>query len=446
MKLEFSEKYNPLFDILIAKKVVESPDFFDLKKETRIYYTKLYYVDTILISGGRDSGKTFAVGCMAGVATSQFNHRVLYTRQTMSSTGNSIVKALDNRLELLGIDNSYKFANNEYTSTVGKGLISITGQQTSSGTQTAKLKSIENYSIFITDEGEELTNYDNWNKIKRSMRAQDVQCISLISFNPTTKNHMIYEKWYESVPAGFNDIIDNVMYIHTTYLDNGEKNMAPHNWAEYESLRVSYEYYNSLTEEEKKNVEPKIKRAYKEYKYTILGGFKPKAEGVIFEYTIGDFVEPEYGLVYGADQGWTHPSTVVKVHVDKKRRIIYAKEIYYETEKTATHIYNSIKKEVGFTRIWVDSAAAMFVGNLKEMGLNVKGVGVKPKIKDSITAMLGYELVIDKDSLNLQNELNLYRWSDKGKEEPVDDNNHAIDALRYAFVMKLKERIAQPSA
>jgi phage terminase large subunit len=221
--------------------------------------------------------------------------------------------------------------------------------------------------------------------------------------------------------------------------------MAAHNWSEYEQLREAYEYYLSLSPKEQKNVERKVFNEYREYKYTILGGFRPKAEGVIFDYTIGDFVEPEYGVVYGADQGWTHPSTVIKINVDKKQRKIYCKEIYYKTEKTTEQIYNSIKNEVGFTRIWVDSAAPMFINDLKAMGLNTKAVK-KPKIVDRINAMLGYELIIDKNSLNLQNELNLYRWSDKKKEEPVDANNHAIDAVGYAFTMKTKERIAEPSA
>lgn len=440
-----SKKYAPLFDILLAKKIVEGDGFWDLPEKTRLYYTELYFVDTILISGGRDSGKTFEVGCFAGAATSQFDHRILYTRQTMASTANSIVKALDNRLEMLGVDGSYKFANNEYKSTIGKGLISITGQKTSSGTQTAKLKSIEDYSIFITDEGEELSSFDEWNKIKRSMRAKDVQCISLISFNPPTKTHWLYDKYYEGVPDGFNGVIDNVLYIHTTYQDNGRENMAPHNWDEYEKLRESYERYMAMTPEEQKVAPRKLIAEYKEYKYTILGGFRPKAEGVIFDYTIGDFVEPEYGVVYGSDQGWTHPSTVVKVNVDKKRRRVYAKEIYYKTEKTAAQIFAAVKDEVGFTRIWCDSAAPMFIGDLKAMGLNTRAVK-KPKIKDSINTLLGYELIIDKNSLNLQNELDVYRWSDKRKEEPVDADNHAIDALRYAFTMKVKEKIALPSA
>lgn len=441
--IKFADKYKPLFDILLAKEVVEGDGFWDLPEATRLYYTGLYFVDTILMSGGRDSGKTFGLGCFVGMSTSQFDHRVLYTRQTMASTAISIVKALDNRLELLSIDGDYTFANNEYTSTIGKGVISITGQKTSSGTQTAKLKSIEDYSIFITDEGEELTDFDDWNKTKRSIRAQDVQCLGVISFNPPTKSHWLYPKFYQGVPEGFNGVRDNVLYIHTTYLDNGRDNMAAHNWAEYEKLRESYEHYLELSPDQQKDCDRELFNEYREYRYTILGGFRPKAEGVIFDYTIGDFVEPEYGVVYGSDQGWTHPSTVVKVNVDKKQRKIYAKEVYYKSKKRTSQIYEAIKDEVGFTRIWCDSAAPMFIADLKAMGLNTKEVK-KPKISDSIKAILGYELVIDKNSLNLQTELDLYRWNDKKKQdEPVDDNNHAIDALRYAFTMKNRERIAQ---
>ena len=148
--IKFNKKFKPLFDLLNG-----------------IYPN----VDTVLVSGGRDSSKTFTIGCWVAIAAELHKHRVLYTRQTMTSTNNSIVRALDNRLELLGMLDDFVFANNDYQSKNKKGLISITGQKTSSGTQTAKLKSLEDYSIFVTDEGEELESFEDWNKIKRSIRA-----------------------------------------------------------------------------------------------------------------------------------------------------------------------------------------------------------------------------------------------------------------------------------
>ena len=419
--ISFSEKYESLFFLLEN----EFPE-----------------VDTVLISGGRDSGKTFAVGCFVGSAANQYNHRILYTRQTMSSTNNSITRALDNRLELLGVQDDFVFANNDYQSKINKGLISITGQKTSTGTQTAKLKSLENYSIFITDEGEELTSYEDWEKIKRSMRATDVQCLSIISFNPPTKAHWIYTQWYENISEGFNGVIGNVMYIHTTYLDNGKDNMAIHNWNEYERLKSVYNLYLATPAEERLQLPKKIIREYKNYKNTILGGFRDAAEGVIFDYIIGEFKIPEYGLAYGMDQGFNDPTTLVKVNVDKKERKIYLKEEYYEVGKTETDIYNSIKDVVKKDRIWCDSAVPMFIKGLKTKGLNIKSCE-KPKITDSIYAMMDYELIIDKDSVNLIRELQNYKWSDKKQDEPIDAFNHAIDAARYAITHKLNERTSQ---
>jgi len=420
----FSDKYLPLFNLL-------EEDNPALKE-----------VDTVLISGGRDSGKTFGLGCFVGTAASDFNHRILYTRQTMASTSNSITKALKLRLELLGLDTDFVFANNEYSSKTCDGCISITGQKTSTGTDTAKLKSIENYSIFVTDEGEELVSFEDWKKIKRSIRAQDVQCLSIISFNPPSKSHWLYKEYYTDIPPGFNGIKGNVLYIHTTYLDNGKENMALHNWNEYEELRKAYEYYLATPETDRDLLPRTVKKMYEEYKTTILGGFRNVAEGVIFEYTIGEYVAPEYGEVIGADQGWTHPSAFVKMNVDKKRKRVYAKEIFYKTNSTEGDIYNSIGADVGNTRIWCDNAAALFIRNLKNKGLNIKGCK-KPKIKDSILAMLGYEWIIDPGSTNLQTELDNYRWADKNKEEPIDDWNHAIDGMRYGFTHKINERVPQ---
>jgi phage terminase large subunit len=491
-RITFSDKYDPLFDLLLARKTVEELSYKGLKDNEREfvensqkyvsdphtygldaedvnslkqaleeyrsrglkgdeldtfeYYYELSKVDTVLMSGGRDSGKTYGLGCFVGVATSQFDHRVLYTRQTMTSTKNSISKALENRLEDMSIDGHYSYANYEYKYRRGKkpkGLISITGQKTSSGTQTAKLKSLEDYSIFITDEGEELESAASWRKIKRSIRAQDVQCLNIISFNPPTKSHWLYVEFYEGIPEGFNGVKNNVLYIHTTYLDNGEENMAAHNWREYEELREIYESYKATPKQTRKDLPRKIILQAKEYENAILGGFRDIAEGVIFEFSIGDFIDSEYGDVYGADQGYTHPSTVVKVNVDKDERKIYLKEIYYETEQTTDVILESIRDEVGFSRIWADNAAALFIADLKKAGLNIKGAP-KPKIKDSINAMLNYDIIIDKNSLNLQREFKEYRWSTKKEDYPVDDNNHGVDAVRYAFTMIMKKREPQP--
>ena len=344
-------------------------------------------------------------------------------------------------MELFGLTDEFNFANNDYHCKEGVGKISITGQKTSTGTDTAKLKSLEDYSIFITDEGEELRKLEEWKKIKRSIRAKDVQSLSIISFNPPTKQHFLYDEFYKHVPEGFNGIKDGVMYIHTTYLDNGKENMAQHNWDEYEALRLNYELYLSTPVKERDNLPRKIRRDYIEYKTAILGGFRDVAEGVIFEYSIGEYVEPEYEQVYGMDQGFTHPTALIKVNVDKSAKKIYLKEEFYKSHQSTSDIYDGIK-HVGNSRIWCDSAVPMFIKDLRNRGLDIKACK-KPEITDSIKTMLDYELIVDKNSVNLQNELNNYRWSDKKKEYPIDDWNHAIDAVRYAFTHLVNKKRSQ---
>lgn len=438
--IKFSKKYKPVFKLLKAREEAEQLSLSGLSVPDDIQ--NLLNVDTILVSGGRDSGKTFGIGCLSVLATADWNHRILYTRYTMSSTDNSITSALDNRMELLELEDEFEYANHDYRHKLSKGKISITGHKTSSGNQSAKLKSLEDYSMFITEEGEELPSYDEWKKIKLSIRAKDVQCLNIIVFNPPTKTHWLYSEFYEGVPEGYNGIIGNVMYIHTNYLDNGKENIAPQNWNEYERLRKVYEFYLNTPQDQRDKLPKKVIKEYKEYKNVILGSFRDNAEGVIFDYTIGDYVSSEYGDVIGADQGFTHPTAFVMVNVDKSAKKIYLKELFYKTNQTTSQIYNGVKDSCGKTRIWCDSAVPMFIHDLKVKGLNIKECK-KPKITDSINAILDYDLIVDKDSINLQNELNNYKWSDKGKEEPIDAFNHAIDAFRYAVTHKLNEKISQ---
>lgn len=398
------------------------------------YFLKLKKVDTVLFSGGRDSSKTFSLSTWNVIACADYGHRILYTRQTMSSTDNSISSALENRMELLGLDIEFQSANNNYTLKSGaKGKISITGQKTSVGTQTAKLKSLEDYSIFETDEGEELTSYEEWMKIKRSMRAKDVQCLSIICFNPPTREHWIAEEFYTNIQDGFNGIIDNVMYIHTTYLDNGRENMAEHNWNEYEDLRLNYELYLNTQKEEREFLDKIIIKKYKRYKYDILGGFKQKNEGVIYEdYEIGDF-DDSLPFVHGLDFGSNDPDACVKVAVDEKKKIIYADEKIFQNNLSTDKLDWYLNEKVGKRNLIIgDSAGKRTIGDLYDVGFNIEKTR-KGRVVDEIKLIKGYTIVITKNSVNLQKALNNYHWAVNG-QLPHHDWSDLLDALRYGFM------------
>jgi len=352
----------------------------------------------------------------------------------MSSTNNSITRALDNRMELLQITDNFNFANNDYKSKHGKGLISLTGQKTSSGEQTAKLKSIEDYSIFVTEEGEELTSYEDWEKIKRSIRANDVQSLSMIIFNPPTKDHWLYTQFYQGVPDGFNGIIGNVMYIHTTYLDNGKENMAPHNWNEYERLRLVYEYWLANPN----TTDKKIIKEAKNYKNTVLGAFRDIAEGVIFDYEIGKFNPDNLPTTFGMDFGFVDPITLVEVAIDNKRNIAYVKQHLYKSGILAEDAHEMIKDIVGLKLILADAQKIDDITRLQNLGLNIekcfKGGGLNgSSILPGIKAMKNFDIIVDPNSPDLIHEFNNYCWDPRKVETPKAGNDHLIDAVRYVI-------------
>ncbi len=437
MDFNFSDRYEPLFHLLEARNITESKEFETYTDDVKKYWIDLLKVDTVLISGGRDSGKSFALSTFNCIASKDYNHRILYTRQTMSSTDNSITEALEGRLLELGIAQEFDVANKLYSlkdDAQGKpraGKISITGQKTSVGTQTAKLKSLEDFSIFETDEGEELESFDSWKKTKRSMRAKDVQCLSIISFNPPTREHWLYGEFYEDVPDGFNGIVGNTMYIHTTYIDNGKENMAEHNWLEFEDLRLAYEKYLDTPKEEREYLPKKLIKQYKEYRFDILGGFKNTADGVIYD----DWIDGEFNdripSCWGLDFGFDDPDALVKVAVDRNKKLIYIKEGYFKGNTGTNALTNILKDRVGTVDLIIgDCAEKRLISDLWEGGLNIRRSLDKKPLRD-IKRIQGYTIVVAPDSPNVKKALNNYSWSDKKSGSPNHNWSDLCDAMRY---------------
>lgn len=357
----------------------------------------------------------------------------------MTSTDNSITQALNNRLELLGIENEFEFANNNYTIKNSPGKISITGQKTSVGTQTAKLKSLEDYSIFVTDEGEEIKDYEGWVKIKRSMRAQDVQCLSIICFNPPTREHWIAQEFYEGIPDGFNGIRDGILYIHTTYLDNGKDNMAEHNWNEYEDLRINYEIYLSTPKDERELLPKIIEKKYKKYKYDILGGFKATADGVIYEdWELGKF-DDSFATIHGLDFGSNDPDACTEISIDESKKRIYIREKIFQNGLSTDGLAKLLEKNVGkHVIIIADSAGKRTIRDLWDLGFEIERCRKGPdSVWHGIKTIQGYTLIIDPESINLQKALNNYCWANKKNNIPNHDWSDLCDSFRYAIMYQI---------
>jgi len=175
-----------------------------------------------ILTGGRGSGKSFAVSDFIENLTFEKGHTILFTRYTLTSAHISIIPEFEEKIELEGHTGLFDVNKTEITNTLTESKILFKGIRTSSGNQTANLKSIQNVTTWILDEAEELDNEDIFDKIDESVRKKGIQNRIIIVLNPATEQHWIFKRFFEQsgVKAGFNGVKGDVCYIHTTYLDN----------------------------------------------------------------------------------------------------------------------------------------------------------------------------------------------------------------------------------
>ena len=367
-----------------------------------------YYI----LTGGRFSQKSFATGAAAATLAYNHGHRVLYSRYTLVSAKDSIIPEVVEKLEMLNIDNLANVQNDRITFEHNDGKIVFKGIKTSSGNQTAKLKSLKNFSCFILDEAEEENDEASFDKINLSIRAKDVDNIVIIILNPTTKQHWIYKRFFEStgVQPGWNGVKDNVCYIHTTYKDAIEF--------------VPADYLHELQLLEQRNPE--------KFEHIILGGWLEAAEGVVFRnWEYGKFDDSlPYG--WGMDFGFfPDPDVLAKVAIDRKNRIIYAKQGMWGHNHGTRELYDKVKAVVKPREVVIaDSSEKRLIADIKGLGLNirkvVKGDG---SVLAGIKTMQDYKIVVSPESTEIGKELNNYAWKANGV--PIDAYNHWIDAIRY---------------
>jgi len=364
-----------------------------------------------VLTGGRFSQKSFAVGTAAASLAYNYEHRILYTRYTLNSAKDSIIPEVTEKMDLLNISD-FATASSDRILFDHNGKIVFKGIRTSSGNQTAKLKSLKDFSCFILDEAEEENDEASFDKINLSIRANDVQNIVVLILNPTTKQHWIYKRFFEDtgVEPGSNIIHDNVCYIHTTFED-----------------AIDYVPADYLRE-----LELLKERNPAKYNHIILGGWLDAVEGVVFKnWKYGQF-DNSLPSGYGMDFGFfPDPDVLVKVAIDYKARKIYVKEEFQGYEHGSQTLYKKVKGAVEPGKIIIaDSAEKRLISDMKGLGLNIqkvlKGDG---SILNGIKLMQDFEIIVSPESKNIATELNNYAWKTHGV--PIDDWNHWIDAIRY---------------
>lgn len=158
-------------------------------------------------------------------------------------------------------------------------------------------------------------------------------------------------------------------------------------------------------------------------------------EGVIFNNwkPIDDLPKEARLLGYGLDFGYSNdPTSIVEVYLYNGQRIL--NEICYQKGLSNSQISKYITTKLP---CYCDSAEPKSIDELKTYGVKAYAVTKgSDSINFGIQVMQEQDYLVTSKSVNLIKELRKYAW-DKDKKtneklnKPIDNYNHAIDAVRY---------------
>jgi PBSX family phage terminase large subunit len=164
-------------------------------------------------------------------------------------------------------------------------------------------------------------------------------------------------------------------------------------------------------------------------------------EGLIYDFDASIHIkrrnESEFkGYGFGVDEGYTNPTVILKIYYDNDGRYHVADE-YYERGKLQSEIVDKATEMGRGKEFVVDASAAGLIAAMRDAGLNARAR--KGRVLDGISAVQDLlrvrgdgrpRLTIDPSCVNTINEFESYVWKE-GKDEPVKEFDHAMDALRY---------------
>ena len=159
--------------------------------------------------------------------------------------------------------------------------------------------------------------------------------------------------------------------------------------------------------------------------------------------------DPRVKPLFGLDYGYTADPTALfcaLIIPDKQVKTIWVFDELYKKGLSNEAIHKEIVR-MGHAKekITADSAEPKSNARLKELGLNIIPARKGPdSVRHGIDFLQDFKIIVHPRCVNFLTEINSYTWAkDKfGKtlNKPVDDNNHLMDAMRYAMEQYSKRK------
>lgn len=367
-----------------------------------------------VISCGRRFGKT-------NLAVKEMKGRAIYNCSRVAYFATTFQQARDIAWELLkselqGAIISINEARLEIKVRTVKGLESTIQLRGWEAIETARGQS---YDLVILDEVASMRNFwSSWQEVLR----------------PTLTDRK-GEAIFISSPKGFNHFYD---LFNQELKDDDYKSF---HFTTYDNPLIPVE------EIEKAKIELTEDRFAQEY----LADFR-KTEGLVYKefdrkkhiFDDNTFIRDKVETIAGIDFGFTNPTAVISIVRDGENNFWITDE-WYKVGQTEAQVSEMVAN-MNINKVYPDPENPSAIKELRNKGVNVREVVKK---KDSIVngiqkireLLKADKLRVHKNCLNTIMEFETYSYPDKedmqnSKELPIKDNDHAMDAIRYAIFMQ----------
>jgi phage terminase large subunit len=376
---------------------------------------------TQVFFGGSASGKSvfLAQRCVYDIMRGGRNY--LTTRQIGRTIRGSVFTEISRVISNWGVSHLFQINKSDMTITCANGYqIIFSGLD-----DVEKLKSLAPQKGALTDIWLEEATEAEHNTVKQLYKRQRGGDESIpkrltLSFNPIIQSHWLYTEYFSPLAWADDQTeyhSDELSVLKTTYKDNRFLTEADVSDLENEKDKYYYEVYSCGN-------------------WGVLGN-------VIFtNWSVQDlsemhdqFTNRRNGLDFGFS---SDPAALSRSHYDKMREIIYFFDEFYERGLTNPQLAGAIKPMVGTDMVTCDSAEPKSIQELIDNGIEARPA---KKGKDSVNFGIQWlqqqTIIIDAQCINTKNEFMQYKWKEdkdgNAIRQPVEKNNHLIDASRYAY-------------